>query len=80
MALHGYDAMPWSKLIEHWRHQNELLCEVVDRIPQERLSAPCQIENNAPVTLKFLIIDYLSHLQHHTDQIADPVPARPNSS
>jgi hypothetical protein len=69
VAIHGYDSMPWSTLMEHWRAQNELLCEVVDRIPENRLDAPCRVGTGAPVTLRFLVEDYLVHHSHHVNQI-----------
>jgi DinB superfamily len=69
VALHGYKSMPWGVLVQHWRWQNELLCEVVQRIPDTRLGAPCRIGNGEPVTLSFLIQDYLDHMQHHLQQI-----------
>lgn len=70
VEAHGYSGMAWSTLFEHWQMQNDLLCEVVDRVPDNRLHAPCRIAENAPVTLEFLIMDYLVHLRHHADQIA----------
>jgi hypothetical protein len=70
VGIHGYKSMAWSNLVEHWRLQNELLCEVVERIPEERLDAPCRVGGNTPVTLRFLVEDYLNHLDHHARQIA----------
>ena len=67
--MHGYGSMPWNRLLEHWRMQNELLSSVVERIPHDRLDAPCQVGDNAPVTLGFLVDDYLVHLRHHVEQI-----------
>jgi DinB superfamily len=75
VAMHGYASMPWNDLLEHWREQNELLCEVVDRIPENRLEAPCRIGGGAPVTLQFLVQDYLTHLLHHVNQIVRPKAA-----
>jgi len=69
VAIHGYGDMPWSVLLEHWRWQNELLCEVVERIPESRLSAECRVGEDADVSLGFLIEDYLAHLGHHIQQI-----------
>jgi hypothetical protein len=69
VAMHGYHAMVWSILLEHWRCQNELLCEVVERIPETRFSAQCRVGENIPVTLQFLVEDYLLHLRHHVQQI-----------
>jgi hypothetical protein len=69
VAMHGYKLMTWPMLVEHWRCQNELLCEVVERIPEDRLNAPCRVGTDAPVTLRFLVDDYLDHLGHHVLQI-----------
>src|ERR1700731_2304394 len=67
--MHGYGSMPWSVLLQHWRWQNDLLCEVVERIPENRMEAPCRVGDGDPVTLRFLVDDYLVHMQHHIDQI-----------
>ncbi len=70
VAMHGYGSMPWHVLLKHWHLQNELLCEVVERIPEARSDALCRVGNDAPVTLRFLVEDYLNHLDHHVRQIA----------
>jgi len=67
--MHGYASMPWAQLVEHWALQNRLLGEVVMRIPEGRLEAPCRVGSKDPVTLRFLIEDYLQHLHHHLAQI-----------
>jgi hypothetical protein len=41
----------------------------VDRIPEERLDASCTVGDNAPVTLRFLIEDYLVHQRWHLAQL-----------
>jgi uncharacterized damage-inducible protein DinB len=72
--LHGYAHMTWTSVFRHWREQNELLCSVVDRIPEDKLDAPCTVAGANPVTLRFLIEDYLVHLNHHVAQIAAVAP------
>jgi hypothetical protein len=69
VGMHGYGSMEWRALLDHWRAQNELLCEVVDRIPHDRLSAECRVGDDGPVTLQFLVEDYLVHLRYHVSQI-----------
>jgi hypothetical protein len=69
VRMHGYGSMEWSRLLEHWRLQNELLSEVVKRIPENRWEARCEVGDYEPATLRFLVDDYLVHLQHHLDQI-----------
>jgi hypothetical protein len=75
VAMHGYGSMPWSVLMEHWFTQNALLCEVVDRIPNFRLDAPCLVGEDTSLSLRSLVKDYLVHLRHHIDQIVPPASA-----
>jgi hypothetical protein len=68
--LHGYRGIPWSDLVEFWRRYNELLAHLIERIPEGKLDSPCRIGDGEPVTLRFVIEDYVRHLRHHTGQIA----------
>jgi uncharacterized damage-inducible protein DinB len=70
VGLHGYGDLPWRELVDQWQKQNDLLCAVVDRIPEDKYTAVCKVGPNAPVTLRFLVEDYLVHLHQHADQIA----------
>ena len=67
--LHGYAKTPWKQLLQWWLTEHELLSAVVDHIPEARLESSCMVGNNAPVTLRFLISDYLSHQHHHLQQL-----------
>jgi DinB superfamily len=69
VRAHGYHDLAWLSLLDTWRQHNELLARLVKRIPQERLAASCRIGSAAPVTLRFLIEDYVLHMQHHLDHI-----------
>jgi hypothetical protein len=69
VAMGGYHEMPWSTLIDLWKALNHALVAVVERIPDERLSAECRIGDAQPVTLEFVIDDYILHMQHHLDHI-----------
>ena len=69
MRAHGYHELPWLSLLDTWRQHNELLARLVKRIPEERLAASCRIGSDDPVTLRFLIEDYVLHMQHHLDHI-----------
>jgi hypothetical protein len=39
------------------------------RIPDAKLNVRCVIGAAAPVTLEWLIKDYVEHLEHHLEQI-----------
>lgn len=67
--LGAYSDSRWSDLVELWTRQNEALARVVERIPNEALNTPCKIGENDPVSLEFLIDDYLDHMQQHLQHI-----------
>jgi len=69
VAAHGYSDKSWETLLRWWQAEHEILTAVVDRIPEERLEAPCVIGDDEPVTLRFVIEDYLRHQKWHFEQL-----------
>ena len=69
VRLHGYNELPWATLVGFWHDYNELLAHLVRRIPAEKMETPCTIGSGATVTLRFVIEDYILHMQHHLDHI-----------
>lgn len=69
VAAHGYADKSWENLVGWWFTEHEILMAVVDRIPAERLTAFCIVGEDAPVTLQFLIEDYIRHQQSHFKQL-----------
>ena len=69
VRLHGYSDMQWESIVNLWSQYNNLLARLVGRIPQDRLGILCFIGGKAPVTLRYLIEDYILHMQHHIDQL-----------
>ena len=69
VASQGYAASDWPELVEFWRLYNRHLAQVIRRIPEERLGVNCRIGPAEPVTLGFVVEDYLAHLKHHLSQI-----------
>jgi len=69
VAVHGYGELPWAMLVDFWERYNRLLIELVARIPEERSGTRCVVGEAVPVTLEFLITDYIAHMQHHLDHI-----------
>jgi len=70
VAAHGYGDESWETLLRWWQAEHEILAAVVERIPEERLEAKCVVGDDAPVTLRFLIEDYLRHQRGHFTQLA----------
>ncbi len=73
VAAHGYIDQPWAELLQWWAVEHEILISVVNNIPAARLDSACIVGDNPPVTLRFLIEDYIVHQQHHLRQIATGV-------
>jgi hypothetical protein len=73
VAAHGYARHSWKTLLEWWNVEHDILTAVVDRIPEERLGALCTVGESAPVTLRFLIDDYIRHQYWHMQQITAPL-------
>jgi hypothetical protein len=69
VAAHGYAQRDWATLLHWWVTEHEILAAAVDGIPEERLAAQCRVGDGEPVTLRFLIEDYLAHQRHHFAQL-----------
>ena len=69
VKAHGYSDQSWETLLDWWRTEHAILAAVVDRIPKDRLGVECVVGDNAPVTLRFLIEDYIAHQQWHFAQL-----------
>ena len=67
-----YQERPWSELVELFAALNRHLVHVMQAVPDGRLETPCLIGDAQPVTLAWLMSDYVRHLQHHLDQIRAP--------
>ena len=66
---HGYREMEWDTIINFWLEFNAFLAVVLERIPDAKLETPCFVGSDAPVSLKYLIEDYMRHMQHHLDHL-----------
>jgi hypothetical protein len=69
VGAQAYAEESWDLLVKLWSAFNRHLAHVVSRIPPDRLGARCRIGGGAPVTLGFLINDYIRHVEHHLEQI-----------
>jgi hypothetical protein len=69
VAAHGYAAQAWESLLRWWQVEHEILAALVDGIPEIRLQAQCVVGDDPPVSLLFLIEDYLAHQRWHLAQL-----------
>jgi hypothetical protein len=68
VEAHGYRDLAWRDLVDLWYQYNTLLGCVVERIPEAHLDNRCVIGWGV-VTLRFVIEDYVRHMQHHLDHL-----------
>lgn len=69
VSLQQYRDLPWEGLVTLWRSYNLHLAHLIGAAPGERLATRCVINERDPVTLEFLMRDYVAHLKSHLGQI-----------
>ena len=67
VRIHSYRRMPWQDIVAFWSQYNLFLVRLIAAIPASRLQAACLIASAPPVTLAWLIEDYVVHARHHID-------------
>ncbi len=71
VSLQHYNERPWPEIIALWCEYNRHLAHVMAHCNPDALNTPCVIEYAEPVTLEWLMTDYLDHLNHHLSQILE---------
>jgi hypothetical protein len=71
VRIQRYNERPWSFLVALWSAYNNHLSHVIECIPEDAQSSPCNIGKKDPVTLDFVIKDYLRHLRQHLKDMLD---------
>jgi len=65
----AYDQAEWGDLLDLWQSYNRHLAHVIRHVRPDSLEMRCIIGTYDPVTLGFLIEDYMVHLKHHLEMI-----------
>ncbi|WP_210521277.1 DinB family protein [Hymenobacter terricola] len=65
----NYRQVPSADLLTLWTSANRLILHLLAQIPAPTLAIECFSLNNNPVTFRWLIDDYVLHLEHHVRQI-----------
>ena len=66
-----YVAADWNQLVDLWAAYNRHLVHVIRSVKPASLPTICVIGPYEPVTLQFLIEDYVVHLKHHLQKMAE---------
>jgi len=64
-----YNDVEWNTLVGLWTAYNRHLAHVIRHVDPRALGVRCTIGPYDPVTLEFLIEDYVVHLNHHLSKI-----------
>jgi hypothetical protein len=75
VGAHRYREIAWTELVDVWHAHNRILVPLVAAIPDAKLATLCTVGGDPPVTLGFLIDDYVLHMRHHLDQVLRRSPA-----
>lgn len=66
-----YRSMEPAAVIAFWEGYNRHLAVLIGCIPEASWNRTCDTGGPAPVTLDFLISDYVVHMEHHLKEITD---------
>ncbi|MGD1007137.1 MAG: DinB family protein [Ignavibacteriaceae bacterium] len=69
VEVQSYNKLKWQDIIELFYQYNIHISNVIDFLPEEVLTNSVNIGKENPVTLEFVITDYLRHLKHHVEQL-----------
>ena len=71
VELNAYTDRSFADLLALWLAINRQLLHVAERIPIDKLDNLCGQGDGEDWTLRFRVIDYVGHLQHHLNQIRE---------
>lgn len=69
----SYQSCNWETLVQLWYCYNRLIAVLIRNVPESSLSTSCTITPYEPCSLEFLIADYLDHLNHHLNRLAQRI-------
>ena len=69
VRVEAVESAGWTMLVDLWASYDRYLVHVIRHLPAAKLDVVCRIGANAPVSLRYLVEDYVRHLVHHLDQI-----------
>jgi len=71
VQMHAYQQRDWRELIDTWVAMNRQLLMVAASVPDADWTRTCTIGGAEPVTLKFVLQDYVAHTAHHLSRIKE---------
>ena len=69
VELHGYHNRNWTELIALWRAGNSQLLAAAESAPEAAWSHTLSVGDSEPMTLRFVLDDYVDHMVSHLRHI-----------
>jgi len=69
IKINHYQEMDKDELIQLWYNLNNQIIRLFKTVTEEALEYKIQLTDNSLIDLRFLMTDYVEHLEHHINQI-----------
>lgn len=69
ISIQDYQHEDWHNLVNHWKYSNQYLAHVIGNIDSGKLERQWQSGDDRLISLKEMVISYLSHLELHLGEI-----------
>lgn len=64
-----YQKANTEEILEFWISINNRIFNIINQLTEKKLNYTIELENNTILDLRFLINDYIDHMEHHLHQI-----------
>ena len=65
----AYQNREWNEVIALWEALNRHLLAAARAVPQDGWARTCTVAGSEPMTLQFLLADYISHMRGHLEHM-----------
>ena len=69
VEVQAYQSRTWEELVDLWLAFNKHLLAAAEAVPDSAWGRTCTIGDSKPLTLKFVVDDYVDHMVHHLRHI-----------
>ena len=76
IAIQNYQNENWENLVQLWKYSNLHIAHVIDNVNPEKLNNEWISALHQQVSLKAMILDYLSHFKLHLNEIEDLISCK----
>lgn len=76
IAIQNYQNENWENLVQLWKYSNLHIAHVIDNVNPEKLNNEWISALHQQVSLKAMILDYLSHFKLHLNEIEDLINSK----